>query len=315
VSEARHRGLLLVGGAYVAWGLLALYWKQLEGVPALELLANRIVLSGVLLTLLVARRRQWAQLRAVIGSRRAVGAVVVAAVLLTANWGCYIYGVTSGRVVDTALGYFMTPLTTVLVGVVVLHERLRRAQWIAVALATVALAVFTTAADQVPVLGLALALTWTGYSYLKRRSPLAAIEGLWAEAMVVAPLAVVTAGAWVTRGTSAYTTLAGWRVALVLGSGVVTTVPLVLFGAGARHISLVQVGLLQYINPVISFSLGVLVFHESMPAARLAGFALVWVALAVFGTDAMNSARGDGAARAERAIRRARRRAPAAPPG
>ena len=289
MTRPRTSGLVLVGSSYVIWGLLALYWKALDRVGALELLALRIVLSLGLLTVLVARRRGWSMVAALMRDRRRRTLTVVAAMLLTMNWGTYIFGVTGGRVVETALGYFITPLTTVIVGVVVLHERLRPAQWVAVACAVLAVAVLTVSYGRPPWLGLILALTWTGYSFLKRQTEMPAIESLWSEAVVVAPLAALVVAIKLAGHHSAFTTLSRPLVGLLLLSGVVTSVPLLLFGAGAPRIGLVQIGLVQYVNPLISFSLGTFAFHESMPAARLLGFVFVWIALVVFTTDALRS--------------------------
>ena len=293
MSHSRSSGLVLVSSSYAIWGSLALYWKALERVSAPELLANRIVLSMVLLTVLVARRRSWPMLVALARDRRRGALTVIAALLLSVNWGSYIYGVTQGRVVETALGYFITPLTTVIVGVVVLREHLRPAQWFAVACAATAVTVLTVSYGRPPWLGLVLAITWTGYSYLKRQTQLPAIESLWSEALVVVPVATLVVATKLASGHSAYSRLSLPLVVLLLASSVVTSVPLLLFGAGARRITLVQVGLLQYINPVISFSLGTLVFHESMPAERLVGFVFVWIALAVFTADALQTTRSN----------------------
>jgi chloramphenicol-sensitive protein RarD len=214
------------------------------------------------------------------------------------NWATYIVGVNSSRVVETALGYFITPLVVVLLGVTVQRERLRVWQWVAVGIGAVAVAVLTIDYGHLPYIALLLAATFGSYSLIKKRLSLPPAEGLFVESAVLAlpALAYLT---WLnTTGGAEFGHVSAWHTILMALSGVATAVPLLLFAAAANRVPLVGLGIMQYVAPILQFALGVLLFHEPMPAARLAGFALVWVALAIFTIDGIRGARRTRAERA-----------------
>lgn len=285
-----HRSGLLAGvGAYVLWGLFPLYWPLLEPAAPLEILGHRIVWSLVFLAAVLALTEGFGWVRG-LGARR-TGLLAVAAVLITVNWGTFIYGVNSGHVVETSLGYFMNPLVTVALAVVVLHERLRRAQRVAVAVASVAVVVLAVDYGRPPWIALVLAFSFALYGLLKKQADVGGTRSLAVETTFLVLPAAAYVG-WL-EATGAGTALdeGAAHVALLVGAGVATAVPLMLFGAAATRIPLAQVGLLQYLAPVMQFAIGVLVFREPMPASRLAGFALVWLALVVFTADAVRAAR------------------------
>ncbi len=288
---SERRGLLLTAAAYTIWGTAALFWRLVHSVSPVELLAQRITWSVVLLVFVVSGRRRWPEVRATLSDRRRLAAVAGSSALLATNWGSYIFAVTHGRVVETAIGYSMVPLLSAVVGVRFLGEHLRHMQAVAIAIASVAVLVLAIAYGRPPWVALVIAASWTTYSVLKRRSAMAPIEGLLAETSVLFPLAVVFVAVTLARGTSALQVLPAGRVLVLFCSALITTVPLVLFAAGTRRISLVQSGMLQYINPVIAISLGVLAFHEPMPPLRLAGVALLAIALAVFTADSTRAGR------------------------
>lgn len=276
------------------WGLLPLYWPLLEPARPLEILAHRVVWSLAVVVALVLGLRGRAWLRAV--SRRRLGLLAIASVLLTANWGLYIYAVNDHRVVETSLGYFINPLVTVALGVLVLKERLTRAQRAAMAVATAAVVVLTADYGHPPWIALALAFSFATYGLIKKRVDLDAMESLSIETAAVA-LPALGYLVWLGQsGHSTVTSQGAGHLALLVGAGVMTAVPLLCFGAAAVRIPLVTLGLLQFLAPVLQFAIGVGVRGEPMPPARIAGFALVWAAITIFAADALRRTRAQTAA-------------------
>ena len=285
----QRSGLLAGIGAYLLWGLFPLYWPLLEPAAPVEILAHRIVWSLLFLAALLALTRGFGWLRT-LGRRRA-GLLAFAAVLITVNWGTFIYGVNSDRVVETSLGYFVTPLVSVALGVLVLGERLRAEQRVAVGIAAVAVAILTIDYGRPPWIALTLACSFGLYGLVKKRANVDGAQSLAFEtALLVLPaLAYI---AWIQGdGSGTLATEGAGHVALLVGSGITTAVPLILFGAAAIRVPLTTIGVLQYLAPTLQFLIGVLVYSEPMPATRLAGFALVWVALAVFSVGLVRTAR------------------------
>lgn len=275
--------------AYALWGLFPLFWPLLEPAGAVEILAHRMVWSLLfVVALLVVRRRLSGVLRL---SRRQYLLLAAAAVVITVNWGVYIWGVNSGHVVETSLGYFINPLFTVLLGVVVLRERLRRLQWVAVGIGALAVAILTVDYGRLPWIALVLAVSFGTYGLIKKQAGVGALEGLTVETAVMFLPATAFLVALQLRGDATFGH-AGVGTDLLLGAaGIVTAIPLLCFGAAAIRVPLTTLGLLQYLAPVLQLLIGVLVRHEPMPPARLAGFAVVWVALAVFTVDSVRTYR------------------------
>ncbi len=295
----QRRGLALGLAAYLLWGAFPLYWPLLEPSGPVEILAHRMVWSLVVMGLLVLLLRRTTALRALLRDRRRAALLTVAAATITLNWGVFIYGVNSDRVVETSLGYFINPLVTVLLGVLVLHERLRRPQWAALAIGFVAVVVLTVDYGRPPVLALVLAFSFGTYGLVKKAANAGAIESLAFETAVIAPFALGYL-AWLgASGGAHFASEGAGHVALLVASGLVTATPLLLFGAAATRVSMTSLGLLQYLTPVLHFALGVTVFGEHMPAGRWAGFALVWLALAVFTVEALRHRRRSLARAAE----------------
>ena len=285
--------------AYFCWGLFPLYWPLLEPAGALEILAHRMVWSLVFVALLLTVTRGWAGFRAVIADRAKLLRLAVAAVLITVNWGVYIWGVNHGHVIETSLGYFINPLLTILLGVFVLSERLSRWQWAAVGIASLAIVVLSIDYGRLPWIALVLAASFGGYGFIKKQIGVGARESLAVETTVLslpALLVLVVLGFQKTLVFGHH----GWGNALLLaGTGVVTAIPLLLFAAGSRRLPLTTMGLLQYLTPVMQFAVGVGIRHESLPLARLIGFGLVWLALVVLSVDALRqraAARPEGMA-------------------
>ncbi|HEX5540047.1 MAG TPA: EamA family transporter RarD [Micromonospora sp.] len=289
--SALRRGYVYGLSAYLLWGFFPLYFKLLQPAGSVEILAHRVVWSVVFVALLLAAMRNRAFLRGLFQQPRALAGITLAATLIGTNWFTYIYGVNSDRVVETALGYFINPLVVVLLGVGVLGERLRTGQWIAVGIGGVAVVVLTVAYGRLPYIALILALSFAGYGLVKKRLGLPAAEGLLVESAVLAPAALGYLGWLVWRAESSFGHISATHTALMLFTGAATAIPLLLFAGAANRIPLTQLGILQYITPVFQLCIGVLIFHEPMPPARLAGFMLVWLALIVFTVEAMRHAR------------------------
>jgi chloramphenicol-sensitive protein RarD len=288
VSGSRS-GLLAAVGGYLLWGLFPLYWPLLEPAAPVEILAHRIVWSLAFLLGLLALSAGFAWLPKL--GWRTTGLLALAAALVSVNWGVYIYGVNSERVVETSLGYFINPLLTVVLAMVFLGERLRRRQGVALAVAAAGVVVLTVDYGRVPWIALTLALSFGLYGLVKNR---AGVDGTQSLAVETAVLALPAAAylVWLGgTGRGTFTSDGAGHTALLLGAGVVTALPLMLFGAAAVRIRLSTLGLLQYLTPTIQFLIGVLFYGEPMPLSRLAGFALVWLALLVFMLDALGASR------------------------
>ncbi len=277
-------------GAYALWGVFPLYFPLLEPAGGLEIVAHRVVWSLVFVGLLLTVRRGWSQVRAVVTDRRALLVLAVAAVLIAVNWLVYVYAVNSGHVVEASLGYFINPLVSVLFGVLVFRERLRRLQWLAVAIAVVAVLVLTVDYGHPPWISLALAVSFGLYGLMKKLVRVDAAPGLFVETAVVFLPALVVIGGQGVQGEAAFGSAGVGNGLLLASSGLATAVPLLLFAAATRRVPLSTVGLLQYVTPLIQLAIGVFVYGEPMPPARLVGFAVVWLALAVFTVDSLRNA-------------------------
>ena len=281
------RGYLYGLAAYVIWGFFPIYFKLLQPSSPLEILSHRVIWSVAFIGLLLAAMRNWRFLARIVRNPRLLGGIVVAALLIAVNWGTYIYGVNSSRVVETALGYFITPLVVVLLGVTVQGERLRRWQWAAVGVGAVAVVVLTLDYGRLPYIALALAVSFGSYSLVKKRLALPPAEGLFVESSVLAVPALAYV-VWLTAaGNAHFGHVSAGHTFLMIFSGVATAVPLMLFAASANRVPMVGIGILQYVAPILQLACGLLIYHEPMPTARLAGFALVWVALIIFTADAL----------------------------
>ena len=291
----QRRGLLYGVAAYSAWGIFPLYFRLLKPAGALEILAHRVIWSLVTVGVLIVVFRRWRWFRT--AGFRTLGLLSVAAVLVAVNWFVYIYGVNSDRVIETALGYFINPLVSVLLGVVVLHERLRRTQWVALAIGAIAVVVLTVDYGRPPWIAVTLAFSFGLYGLIKKVVGAPAVEGLTTESLVLLlpSLGYVT---WLTwQGDAAFGSVSVGHTVLMVLSGTLTAGPLLAFAAAANRVPLATIGLLQYLTPTLQFLLGVTVLGEQMPVARWAGFALVWVALIVFSVDTVRAVRRSRLAR------------------
>ncbi len=285
------RGFLLGAAAYTMWGLFPLYWPLLAPADAVEILAHRIAWSVATMLVVVVLLRRVASIRRTVADRRTRSILGLAAVVIAINWGAYIWGVNNGHVVETSLGYFINPLVTVLMGVVFLGERLRRLQWVALGIATLAVVGLTVELGRPPWVALVLAFSFGSYGLAKKKAGAGAVESLTVETVVLAPVALGYIAYLTLTGDSQFGPNGPLHVALLVSTGIVTAIPLVCFGAAATRVTLTTLGLLQYLAPTLQFALGVLLFREPMPAMRWVGFGLVWVALVIFTVEAINHRR------------------------
>jgi chloramphenicol-sensitive protein RarD len=280
-----NKGIWYAVGAYAFWGLFPIYWKWLQGVPALQLLAHRIGWSALLLVGIILLTKKWNDFRRTALNWRVLRIYLLSAVLIGVNWLTYVWAINAGFIVESSLGYFINPLLSVLMGVLFLRERLRLWQWLPVGLAAAGVLYLTFVYGALPWIALTLAITFGLYGLIKKVAPLDALYGLTLETGILFLPALGYLLYAETAGTAAFLH-AGLRSDLLLvGAGAVTSIPLLLFAAGARRIPLSMVGILQYIAPTLQFLLGVFVYKEPFTAARLAGFGLVWIALIIFGVE------------------------------
>jgi chloramphenicol-sensitive protein RarD len=284
-SHGDVAGAVSATAAFLMWGTFPLYWKQMQGVPAFELIAHRITWSLLFLLGVLAWQRNFGTLRPAFVDARLFGLNLLSSVLLAANWTVYVWAVNAGHVIETSLGYFLVPLVNVMLGSVFLHERLRPLQWLAISLAAVGVTVMLLRVGHVPWIALSLAGTWSSYGLLKKKSALGSIAGLTVEAILLFPLAVALLLWWHHTGVGALGRVDARTHFFVLAAGVVTAVPLLLFAYGAQRLKLTTLGLLQYVAPTVQFLIGLLVYHEAFDSARLQAFSLIWLGLILYSGD------------------------------
>jgi len=288
VNDQTRRGTLYGAAAYALWGLFPLFWPLLDPASALEVLAHRVLWSLLVVAALLQAGRTWARVR-VTGTQFL--RLSVASVLLAVNWGTYIYGVDSGQVVETSLGYFVNPLVSVGLGVLVLGERLRVAQKLAIGVAALAVVVLSVGSGRPPWLALVLAFSFGFYGLLKKQAGVGAVASLAVETAVLSPLAVAYVVVIGITGASTFSSHGVGHASLLATAGLVTAIPLLAFGAAATRVPLTTLGVLQYLAPTIQLVIGTVLRHEPFGFARMAGFALVWVALVVFTIDLVRQRR------------------------
>lgn len=285
------RGVAYGVAAYLCWGFFPLYWPLLEPAGALEILAHRVVWSMLLVLVLITAMGKWGALAAIATSRRLMMILAAASVAMALNWGGFIYGVTNGHVIETSLGYFINPLVTVLLAVFVLKETLRPVQWCAVGIGTIAVIVLTVDYGRLPWIALLVAFSFAAYGFLKKKADLGAFEGLGMETAILFPLALAFLIFLQLHDELTFGHHGAGNATLLIGTGIITAIPLLLFSAAATRLSLTSIGVLQYLGPVIQFITGLTIFGESMTPARWFGFVLVWSALVIFTVDALRSHR------------------------
>jgi chloramphenicol-sensitive protein RarD len=285
-----NKGLLFGVSAYIIWGLLPLYWKLVEEAGAYEILAHRGIWSLLICVSLLALRKQLKSAYEMVRSSRTFSLLFLASGLLTINWGVYIWSVTVNRVVEAALGYYITPLINVTFGVLLLREKLRPAQWIAVALAAAGVVILTLGYGSLPWIALVLAISWGSYSLIKKSLNLGALETLSLETLFAFLPNLVFL--FIIQGNGSAEFGSTWSISLLLfGAGAATVIPLLLFNGSTTRLPLSTVGLLQYITPTIMFFIGIYINNEDISTTKVIGFAFIWLALAVLSRDLYRSSR------------------------
>ena len=289
-----RRGLLLAFSAYLIWGAFPFYFTLLSAAGPFEIIGHRIVWTFIFCGVAMLIWGEWRHYREVLADRRLFLGLTAAGLLVTVNWSIYVWGVLNNHVVDAALGYFINPLVTVGLAVVVLKEQLRTTQKIAVGVGAAAVIVLAVGYGQIPWVALSLAVSFGTYGLLKKKvgGRVSPLVGLTVETTVLAPLALTWLVWLQASGGSNLTSHGPWLTVGLVASGLITAVPLLLFAAAASRIPLTMIGLIQYVTPTLQFAFGVWLYHEAMPPFRWAGFALVWVALAILTVDSVRASRG-----------------------
>jgi chloramphenicol-sensitive protein RarD len=287
-----NKGFLYAAGAYIIWGLLPIYWKSLQDVPAGQILSHRIVWSLLFVGVILTLRHNWAWFRGALARPRVVMTFVVSGILLGINWFVYIWGVNAGFIVETSLGYFINPLVNVLLGFLILKERLRPAQWLALSVALGGVLYLTFSYGAFPWIALTLAFSFGTYGLIRKTAVLNSAEGLFLETVVLFLPAFGFLLLQERSGTGAFAHGEPTTTLLLMGAGVVTSVPLLLFASGARRITMTSLGLLQYIAPTLQFLIGVLIYNEEFGPARVVGFGLIWLALVLYSAESILHRRG-----------------------
>lgn len=290
-SSTLRRGLASALAAYVMWGLLPLYFRALHAVPPLELVGWRVLFTVPVCFVIISFRKQWPDVRAALTSGHVLGLLVLSALLIGSNWLIFVIAINSGHVLATSLGYYINPLINVVLGTVFLGERLTRVQWMAVALAGAGIALLLGGALDTLAVALSLAFTFAFYGFVRKKAPVGAVPGLTIETvLLVAPaLVIVWLGAVSPAGSALG--MGGYETPLLVASGVATAIPLLLFAVAARSLPLSTLGFVQFLSPTLSFILGLTVFGEALDTTRLACFALIWAAIALYSWDMVKRAR------------------------
>lgn len=295
LDPARERSLggVYAFSAYVLWGFMPLYFLTLAPMGPFEVVSWRILFSLVFCAILLTVLRAWGKLIAILRTPRLVLWTIVAGLLIYVNWQVFLISTLTGHVIEGSLGYFINPIVTVLLGVLVLKERLRVAQWVAIGIAAVAVGVIVVGYGAFPWIALTLAASFGTYGLVKKQigPSVDAVSGLTLESLWLAPVAIVQAVVVAVTGGLVLGTVSGGHTALVTLAGVVTAVPLLFFAAGARRSSLTVIGLLQFVAPILQFITGAWILGEPMPVERWIGFGLVWLALVVLSVDSLRAAR------------------------
>lgn len=269
------------------WGVFPIYFKAIRQVPAVEIIIHRVVWSFIILALIISARKEWHNLRVSVSDRKVILIYVISAVLLSSNWLLYVWAVNSGHIVEASLGYFINPLFSVALGVIFMRERLRLLQWAPIGLATLGVIYLAVEYGELPWISLGLAFTFGLYGMVKKVAPLNSLHGLAMETGVLFLPALGFLGFLVSQGTASFI-FAGWVTSILLmGTGLATTIPLLLFANAARNLPLWVMGILQYITPTLQFLLGVVIYKEGFSAVQMAGYGMIWLALIIFTSEAI----------------------------
>jgi chloramphenicol-sensitive protein RarD len=286
-----NRGVLAAISAYFLWGVFPLYWKSMASVPTYEILCHRVIWSILFISILLSWRRQWNWMLLLKQNYRLLLPFILSAILIAGNWLTYIWAVNSGYIVETSLGYFINPLVNVFLGVIVLRERLRIIQWFSILIAFSGVLYLTIQYGQFPWISLILAFSFGFYGLIRKTSKLGSLEGLSLEMGILLTPAVITVIFLDAQGTSSF--IQGTMITRILltSTGIITTIPLLLFAYGARNVSLTTLGLLQYLAPTMQLLIGVHIYNEDFPQVRLVGFSLIWISFLIYSIEGIINSR------------------------
>ena len=279
-----NRGIALALSAYLIWGILPIYWKTLDHVPSIEILANRIFWSFIIFTIILFAQNRWKDLIKKLKDTNIILYVVVPAILITTNWLTYIWAVNANYIIETSLGYLICPLVSVLLGVIFLKEKIRLPQWFAIIIAMSAVLIMTFAYGQFPWIGMILALSWGSYGLFRKKSPLDAVEGLTLETSLLS-IVVVFYFVYLFYSKSTSFFIDQPTTSLLIGAGIITGFPLMIYIVGARLIKLSLIGIMQYFYTIITLLIGVLIYHEPLTQSRIVGFTFIWIAVIIYITN------------------------------
>jgi chloramphenicol-sensitive protein RarD len=275
-------GFLYALTAYLLWGFLPLYMKALAHIPPVEVIAHRVLWSVPIAVAVIAWLGRTDDLKAALKSTRMLGMGAMTAALISVNWGIYVWAIGSGHALDAALGYYINPLFSIFLGAVLLREKMGRTQMVAIALAVVAVGILTWEAGRLPVVALGLTVTWGFYAYLKRRLPIGPNQGFTLEVLILLLPALAYIGWLLAQGTGHFLEGVAWDNALLLGCGIVTALPLMIYANGAKRLTLSTIAIMQYIAPTMIFLTAVFVFGEPFSGVKLVAFGLIWTALVIY---------------------------------
>lgn len=279
-----NRGIIMALSAYIFWGLHPIYWKLLKHVPAVEILSHRILWSLVFFIIIISFRKEWQGLKTKFKNSENKLMLFFPAFLISSNWALYIWAVNSNYIVETSLGYFICPLVSVFLGVIVLKESLRKIQWLTVSIAVISVLIMTFIYGQFPWIAIYLAGTWGLYGLLRKKSPLNAVEGLTIEtALLSIPVIIYLIYLEFTGSTSFF--IDGQTSLLLVGTGIISGLPLIIFIIGSRLIKLSMIGILQYVYPILILLIGIFIYNEPLMESRIVGFIFIWIAVVIYSVD------------------------------
>ena len=281
------KGLIYAFTAYTVWGIVPLYWPKLQPAGPLEILAHRFLWSAVVLFIFLVFKKRLAKALQIFKDPEKLKLLATASLLVGVNWGIFIWASVSGRILDSSLGYYINPLFSIGLGVILLKEKLRKLQWVAIAVATLAIIWLTVTLGTPPFVALSLASTFGLYGFLKKKANVEAIDSLFVETLLATPIALGYLGYLVANGTDSFGTHGFTHAVWLASAGIITAVPLAMFGAAAIRIPLSTLGFIQYVGPTLQYLIGLYTFHEPMPHNRFMGFVLTWIAIAIISIDAL----------------------------
>lgn len=289
MNKNNYEGLFSAVAAFILWGLLPVYWKALEEVPSLELLCNRIVWSLLFVAILLTCKKRWSEVKKALTDRKGILLLTISSCLIGTNWFIYIWAVNHGHVVDTSLGYYITPLMNALLGFIFMKERLNRLQIIAISLATGGVIYSIIDYGDIPYIALTLAVSFSFYGLVRKVVKVESLPGLFVETAVLTPISAAYLLWLAFSGDISIYKISLMDNALLLGAGVATSIPLIFFAHGARRLRLITLGMIQYIGPTLTLILGVFVYNEPFTSARLITFAFIWGGIAVYVADGLHT--------------------------